>query len=518
MTMLLKWMIRVFLLAIVSAVAFASHMLAQSPELLVAEGVTKILPGYQFNKRLSGPTEEDHILLFSKGPDCALVTWTTGDAKTFDIPASPMGFTVYNTAGQALSTLLAQNFNLSLVLAKEPAIYVPQDQNALLQVAILAQRLPQKITIRGPQIIDIECEFVNPMNKPLILSTPGASSVAVKPGSRHIVRQQVKVGRFAEPMKVRVGASGIYQTVLIESENPIFLDVQADQPGRLTVNILNPMADPFSGRIAMKLVGNDRPPFEFPVEMVARERVKELAIPLGIELPLPFPVELVLTQPVGNPREDVVLAMTAPTQFVPVRGLAPGADQKPTDWRLQIAGNSFADLRAGAPPKGAPWNAQTAMLAYKFDAPGDAMQLSPSSKEAAQITELPAEVGMWIHGDRSGNRVSVRWKDATGKVFQPKPREVTWSGWRYETFATDSSMQLPIAWDSVIYVEAASPTTGAIMISGPVLTYQARTQQQQESDRRSVEVKDDISYGMPVDASGKPLGLPTGVPDAAPRR
>jgi len=509
MNMFRKTSIRRWLTALL-AMTIGAMASAQSPEVLVGEGLAKILPGYQFNKRLAGPTEQDHILVFNKGPDCALVSWTEGNAKTFAVPASNMNFAVYDSTGKQLSTLLAQNFALTLVLAKDPAFYVPQQENPLLQVAALAQTVPSSRSVRGPQVIDLECEFVNPMNKPLILSIPGQNSVAVKPGDRYSIVKEVRVGRSPEPMQVQIGASGIFQNVTIFSENPVMLDVRADLPGRLTVDMVNPTSDPFSGRLAMKLVGHERPPFEFPVEMGPRESIKELQIPLGIELPLPQPVQLSLIQPVGNPRQNVVLTQTAPIQFLPVKGLTPGSDQKPIGWKLVTEGKLFAEVRAGQPPKGAPWGDNNAMLAYKFDQPGAIMQLTPTNTQTAQIAEVPAAVGFWINGDRSGNLLSVRWRDATGKIFQPKPREVKWSGWRYETFATDPDMQAPITWESLAYIQAAKPTTGAIMISGPVLTYRSRLPSEAAADKQSVEVKEDISYGNPVQLDPKNLAPASG--------
>ncbi|GHC09438.1 hypothetical protein GCM10007047_28330 [Cerasicoccus arenae] len=479
------------------AVMLASSLLAQSPEELVGQGVANVLPGYQFSKRLAGPTEDDHVLLFINGRDTALVTWTTGEPKTVDIPASPTNFTVFNTNGQPLSTLFVQNFNIGLVLVKEPAIYVPQGENAILQVAALAQTVAPKLSIRGPQVIDLDCEFVNPMQKPLILAIPGENSVAVKPGARHVVSKQVNVGRSFEPMRINVGASGIFQTVTIEMENPIIVDLRADLPGKLTVDILNPTADPFSGRMAMRLVGNTKPPFEFPVEMGPKETIKQMEIPLGIELPLPQPVQITITQPVGNPRQDVELTRTAAMQFMNVPGLRPGPDKAPVAWQLVTNGSAFADLRAGQPTQGAPWGDETIILAYQFEQPGSSLRVVPINLQSVPIAQMPASVGFWINGDRSGNRVSVRWKDATGKVFQPRARVIDWMGWRYETFATDPTMQAPLEWDSLLYVEGTKPSTGALMISGPVLTYQSN-RVSQAGKQKSVEVKDDVSYGNPV--------------------
>lgn len=485
------------LVALITALALGAPLQALSPELMVAEGVHKVLPGFRFNKRLSAPTEQDQVLLFSNGPKTALVTWTTGQPKTFGVPASPMGFTVYNTDGDQLSTLLAQDFNLNLVLANEPAIYVPQQDNAILQVASLAQTLQPRMSVRGPQIIDIECEFVNPMEKPLILAVPGSKSVAVKPGDRYKLVKAVNVGRSFEPMKVQVGASGIFQTVTIEMENPIMVDIKANLPRRLTLEMLNPTQDPFSGRMSMQLLGSNKPPFEFEVMMGPGESVKELQIPLNFELPLPQPVQLVITQPVGDPRQDVVLVETPSMQFVNVPGVQPAPDKKPEGWRVDRPEGAFADLLAGEPPAGAPWGDRTIILAYKFDAPGGWTRAAPATQAMAQIANMPSSVGFWVNSDGSGNLLSVRWRDADGKVYQPKPRVLSTPGWTYETFSTDPRMKQPISWDSLVYVQAASPSSGALMISGPVLTYQS-TATQATKDTGAVEVIEDVTYGDPV--------------------
>ena len=120
-------------------------------------------------------------------------------------------------------------------------------------------------------------------------------------------------------------------------------------------------------------------------------------------------------------------------------------------------------------------------------------------------------LGLWINGDGSGNLLSVRWRDATGKVFQPKPRPVSWKGWRYESFATDDRMQPPLQWDSLVHLEAQAPSSGAVMISGPVLSYQSGAASNFISaPSKNVQVEDDVSFGDPVKLDAKQLApIPT---------
>ncbi|WP_309383327.1 hypothetical protein [Cerasicoccus frondis] len=503
-----------FLSAILAVFFLAqSAWAAQPPEQLVAEGVAKVLPGYQFNKRLAGPTQEDHILLFNKGAECAVVTWTTGASKSISIPANPTTFNVFNTAGSLVGNLSNQTYAAELFCGDIPAIFVPVGENSLLLMAALAEQVPPKKTVRGPQIVYLESEFVNPTDKPLVLSMPGKKSVALKPGEHHLVTSEVEVGRSFEPLRALVGASGVYQQVMITSENPLMIDVRADLPGKLTVDILNPTADPFSGRMAMRLVGSNKAPFEFPVDMGPRETIKTLEVPLGIQLPLPSPVQLVLSQYVGDPRREIVLTQTGAMQFVGVRGLAPDSQKMPQGWKLAESGELFVQLRAGQPPQGAPWGDDTVMAAYRFEEPGATFSLKPINAGSVPIVERPTSVGMWINGDGSGNLLSVRWRDAQGKLYQPKARKIDWKGWNYITFATDAAMEPPLQWDSLVYVEAASASSGALMVSGPVFSYQSSAPSAQAKEEDSqVEIKDNVSFGDPVKLnpeSLQPMSIPS---------
>lgn len=471
---------------------------AVDPEVAVAEGVSQVLPGYRFNKRLATPTADDHILLFSKGRETALVAWTEGVAKEVELPASPMAFSVFNTRGERLGSLSARDFVIRLVLAQEPGIYVPQAENSLLLVAALAETIQSSLTVRGPQTIDLSCTFANPLAQPLILNIPDGRSLALKPGATQEIRQSVDVGRAYEPMRVNVGASGILQTVTISVDNPLLLDLRADLPGSLTAEIVNPANDPFQGRLVLELVGaGEGSALEYPLTISPAETVKAVRVPLNAKLPLPGPVQLSLRQPYGNPRRDRELARTPPMQFAPVAGF----DSGPTGlahWRLARQGAASADLRSGTPPAGVPWEpAPALMLAYQLKEPGALLRVEPASPRSAMISGRPVALGLWLYGDGSGQRVSVRWRDATGALFQPVSRVIDWKGWRYETFAIDPAMQAPIEWDALLVVEAVRPGGGALMASGPVLSY-AFDDEQAAAAPRAVEVEDEFSFGDPV--------------------
>ncbi|MEO0794483.1 MAG: hypothetical protein AAFX93_04955 [Verrucomicrobiota bacterium] len=476
-----------------------SSLSALSPEMRVAAGMQKLLPDMKFNKRLSTPSDEDHLLLFSNGNQLALVAWTEGEAKRILAPASPMDFLVYNTDGKPLGSILAQGFVLEIILSQEPGIYVPKGANALLMIAALAERVEPRIRVKGPAFLELTCDFVNPLNEPLILSTPGEPSVAIKPGKSYTVRQDVIVGRDAEPIRLQVGASGIYQDVTIEVENPLLVDVRADLPGRLTVDLINPAGTALQGRMSLSLVGDSRAPFVFPVEMKRGESIESIQVPMTINLPLPKPIEVSINESIGDPREDVELTRTSPLQFAPIAGFEAAGEGKPVNWMLKKSGESFADLRAGNPPGGAPWGENsTLILAYTFENAGASLAIAPANPIAGSITQLPNSVGMWIRGDGSGNLVSMRWRDGQGNRFSSRPRPMSWKGWRYETFALDSKMVPPIRWESLLTVDSVSPSSGAAMVCGPVLNYGFDQLSKQAEAEVSVEVEDDVTFGNPV--------------------
>jgi len=474
--------------------------IGQPAEMAVAEGVQKVLPGYRFNKRLATPTADDHLLLFSKGRDTALIAWTDGAGKRVSIPASPMEFAVFNTRGDALGAVVARDFVLNLVLAQEPGIYVPLAPNPLLQIAALAERIPPQVTVRGPRILELNADFVNPLEQPLILNPPGKPSVALKPGDTYTVGREVLVGRQYEPLRVDVGASGIMQTVTIRVENPIVLDMRADLPGRLTVDLVNPSGEAATGRLALELVGQEgSPPFEFPVDLKRGDTVRELQVPLGVDLPLPSAVRLVLRGSVGDPRREVVIAKTPAMQFFPVAHFLADPEGSPRNWQLARAGDSFADLRSGTPPRGAPWADQgTLILAYKLGQPGAAISVRPAGPAASSIIEKPASIGLWIHGDGTGNDLSMRWRDGTGSLFETDPRALNWKGWRYVNFPLPDEMQPPIRWEDLLRLTGVNTSAGAIMASGPVLTYLFHDEESATRTETSVEVEEDVRFGDPV--------------------
>ncbi len=106
----------------------------------------------------------------------------------------------------------------------------------------------------------------------------------------------------------------------------------------------------------------------------------------------------------------------------------------------------------------------------------------------ARAASEATQFAFWLHGDGKGCQARIRFKDATGQVFQPDGPRVDWKGWRYVTFPmqateekplahwggkNDGVIHYPIEWDSIFILDNVSrqPVEGEIYLSAPTLIY-----------------------------------------------
>jgi len=122
-------------------------------------------------------------------------------------------------------------------------------------------------------------------------------------------------------------------------------------------------------------------------------------------------------------------------------------------------------------------------LAYEF-APGwRFVRCVPDVKPAAAIAGRPEAFGLWIYGDKSGNRLNARIKDASGQTFQIGGPELDWTGWRWITFpvgglkrashwggANDGQVHGALHWDCPLLLDSNHRTSSsAIYFTGLTL-------------------------------------------------
>jgi hypothetical protein len=163
---------------------------------------------------------------------------------------------------------------------------------------------------------------------------------------------------------------------------------------------------------------------------------------------------------------------------------ADGDDQVAAEHTLEIA----------PPGPVSPAGQEVVKLRYRFDAGWKFV--AAALKTAVEIPTNPAkgeslpplQPGIWLHGDGRGCQPRLRFRDATGQVFQPDGPKIDWQGWRYVTFplqpaesspllhwggANDGVVHYSIQWDAVFLLDnlARQAVDGEILLSAPVLIY-----------------------------------------------
>jgi hypothetical protein len=74
-------------------------------------------------------------------------------------------------------------------------------------------------------------------------------------------------------------------------------------------------------------------------------------------------------------------------------------------------------------PEGLPYTSTRALkIDYSLDKGWKFIQLMPQTDALQKVEGAPRELGLWIHGDGSGNMARLRFVDSTGQVFQPNGR------------------------------------------------------------------------------------------------
>jgi hypothetical protein len=145
------------------------------------------------------------------------------------------------------------------------------------------------------------------------------------------------------------------------------------------------------------------------------------------------------------------------------------------DWETVMDGNDQvkayahwfpASLAPGATEPAPPQPAMEKQieLHYQF-ADGWRFAMLRPPGDQREIEGKPKMLGMWAHGDGSGNVLRSRFVDATGQTFQPDYGVIDWTGWKWIAMpldgtsaghwggANDGVIHYPIAWDSVALVD-----------------------------------------------------------------
>lgn len=451
---------------------------------LLAKALAGPLATFRLSKELALEDPSDRALLFRRGEDLRLVIWTNGIGRRFvEVPSSPGELASFSVDGESLGSVPVDQSPAVVPISREPVIYAANRANQLLTIAAFAELVEAKRQVSGPQEVDLSVAFFNPFDEPIALIGPGGEPFGIEPGQRRRVTRRVFVGRWSEPKRFLVGASGINQAVEIRATNPIRLSLTPEHLEAVSLHVLNEGGDRFRARVELLL---ERPetedePFVFGIEVGRGEASKTVRLPMSRTNELPFPLRAVLRlYPLsmeGWSSEDLLLAESPSTRFVSA-GEFTKVDERnrPILYEAEEPNGGFSILSVAEPrdePFPVPQRAGC-VLAYQFSQPGTSAAVLPVMPRQKAILAVPTSLGVWLYGDGSGNRVGVRIRESDETLELVDPVLVDWTGWRYRQFFFDDTYEMPIVFDALIaveHVEGAKPQ-GSIFLNNPVLIYE----------------------------------------------
>lgn len=458
------------------------------PAYLAASAYATQLDGYRFNKRMMVGGADDYVLLFEKAVETRIVAWTTAPAHPIVIPASAGVFHASSHVGQALPDLTADANGLSVTVSDAPQYLAAEKPNDLLRIAAAWQRAPVEVFATAPSAANIELSVTNPLAVPITV-TDAAGPHAVPPGQPLKLGHVVNVTRSPAFVLTRIewdfNGVKLAQQTHVAARNPVVVTLLPPTGDSLIVKVENPSSDALDARV-----------------LVTDETVKpitsatEIKLTPGGETLVRFPLAPVmpLTAPATQTSQQhyvVKVLDTAgaeilsegPIRFVPVNlqpenlVLVPGGDAAVT---------SEQSIAAAQPPDGPPAPGATALqINYSFAAGWKYLGVQLKTPELQKIEGKPVALGVWVHGDGTGNIPRVRFVDATKQTFQPDGPPMKWKDWKYVVFpldgtragqwggAADGVIHYPIVLDTLFLIDSATraKTTGAIFLSTPTLVY-----------------------------------------------
>jgi polysaccharide biosynthesis protein PslG len=451
------------------------------PAYQAAQAFTANLKGYRFNKRLALASPDQWLLLFTKGTDIKLVAWTTSSApQQATLPVSPGRFSATSCTGEPLPAISADAKGLTLQLTDSPVYLTPETPNEYLTLLANWTRLQTDQLIAAPATLTPDLQIRNTTTHPLRLFTSDQNSVEVAPGAAHATGSSYNLLRSGYPIRMRQqlhieGFPPAFQESTLAVSNPILVTPMPAVGNQLALRIETPTGEPVAGRLQVLS------PVKHSVDIATQRGERQTIVSIPFEQPLTrYTLSLQLTDSAGQPLTQI-----------PSRGyrllpldlkdytLLPDGDPK-------IASEQSAKLVPA--PEGLPVSGvQSLQITYHFSPGWKFIRLAVTSPSVQPIEGKPQALGMWIHGDSSGNSPRLRFLDSTGQCFQPAVLDISYKGWQYVQIPLDSGqvghwggaadgiIHYPIRLDTLFLLDSPTQkgTTGAVHIAAPTLIYPA---------------------------------------------
>jgi hypothetical protein len=465
------------------------------PAYLAAKTLTSVLKGYEFSKALA-LKDDEHVLLFAKGDQLRLAAWTSAkETRAVGIPANGGRFRVTGHLGQDLPEIIADDKGLTLTLTGDVQYLAPIDANPSLRLAVAWDRLPLEVMVTASQPGDqvhhrnangvnivgpaptaerIMSSFRNPLERTVHVDR---EDIDVRSGYGCAVSVIIPLGErapFPQPVSMPLvidGRTVWTQTTRLVTTNPVTMSILAPHTaaGRAVVPVLvdNRLGTRFHAQFI--LTHNSVTSLAEHTCEAASERV--ILLPLAEKPDQPAQLALVALHPQRN----------HPVRLLPLSTYRT-LTSSPGDWRVMADGDAAVISTHTLAPGTANVvpgldDLPTLDLDYRLERGWKFLRLVPRAPMGIGNSRT---IGMWIHGDGSGNVVRMRLVDASGQVFQPDGGKLAHVGWKWTTFtitphtahwggANDGVVKPPLKLDTLLLLDQADqskPSQGVVRIAG----------------------------------------------------
>ena len=451
------------------------------PAYLAARTLCKELEGYRCSRRLSVGSPEDYVLLFTRGESVRIAAWTTArEARAVTLPGLRGGAVVVSHTGAERKRVRGGPSGLRIALSQAPQYVLPDSAPEVLRIAAASDRLPASVVVTYRPIHRATLVIRNPLPRSVRVRASSAGWRTLPPGGTARLTFAVPLLRDGKERlleaRVQVEGEGVWsERCAITVADPLRITCLPPVAGRARVVLEKHGGAPVNGVALVTLDGT-----------LTR---KDVALPPG-----PARLELSVSQAVrasaGTVSVRVVdganrlLAETPTVRFVPVTGLDRALRVEPDgDPKVGSAQTARLEVPPGGPPSpGMP----CVRVDYRFDGGWKFLRLGWPPGETPAIEGRPKAMGVWVHGDGTGDLARMRFVDASGQTFQPDGEPISWRGWRFVTFPMDGTrsgrwggpndgvVRLPIRWDTLFLLDSPGGrrTQGTVYLSGPVLLYE----------------------------------------------
>ena len=443
-----------------------THNLQPKPSYRAAQTLTRELAGYRIARRLEMADTNDWALLCIK-PDGSqkLAAWTLGAPHSATLMPLSKPLPVELTEIPQYIAIQPPDPALTLAAAwratAQPDVLITATTGGRSKISVQAcnprdARLQLQLTVAG---------FAAEV-PPVVLDLPPHGSATAELSGYFQRRDQETLNATVQAVFSEHADGGTWAGVGQSSQqvdfvlaDPLYVSVAPVESG-LRVQIENPAGIKFAGQLRagdqMTAVTLKRGVTHHTVDLAAASTLSLLD------------------------GEQRVVAKTDPSHYQALTILA---------FRAALDGKASVPAKASivstnAPDVEAPFH-NAFKLDYDFADGWRFVRCVPDIKERIVIAGHPQALGLWIYGDKSGNRLSARVIDGTYQTFQINGPAVDWTGWRWITLplddlrhagswggAKDGVAHEPLRWDCPLLLDShGHKTAGTIYFAGLTLLY-----------------------------------------------